>query len=94
MKTIPASKFRQIVFLSITLSLWGDTNTLAGSEPKELGQVKLNEAQSNSQFPKFLVLDKENRKQSLIKIENPTGRKDIIQKQTGIPYFNILEAPG
>ena len=94
MKTIPASKFRQIVFLVITLSLWGDTKILAGSEAKELGKVKLNEAQSNSQFPKFLVLDKENGKKSLIKIENPTGRKDIIQKQTGIPYFNILEAPG
>ena len=83
MKTIPASKFRQIVFLSITLCLWGDTNTLAGSEPKELGQVKLNEAQSNSQFPKFLVLDKQNGRKSLIKIEKQLGEKEIIQKETG-----------
>ena len=77
MKTIPSSKFRQIVFLSITLCLWGDTNTLAGSEPKELGQVKLNEAQSNSQFPKFLILDKENGKKIKRVLEEVSERLEI-----------------
>ena len=80
MKSRPTSKLRLIVFFSITLSLWCDTITLANSEPKDLEQVKLDEAQSNSQFPKFLVLDKQNGKKSLIKIEKQTGRKDILQK--------------
>ena len=56
---------------------------MAESEPKDLEQVKLNEAQSKSQFPEFLVLDKPNGKKSLIKIEKQSGEKGIIQKQTG-----------
>ena len=69
--------------MTITLFLWCDTITSTESEPKDLEQVKLNEAQSKSQFPKFLVLDKPNGKKSLIKIEKQSGRKEIIQK-TGV----------
>ena len=83
MKSRPSSKFRLIVFLSITLSLWYDTITLAESEPKDLEQVKLDEAQFNSQFPKFLILDKQNGRKSLIKIEKQLGWKEMVQKETG-----------
>ena len=83
MKYRSASMFRLIVFLTITLSLWCDTITLAESEPKDFEQVKVDEVQSNSQFPKFLVLDKPNGRKSLIKIEKQLGGKEIIQKETG-----------
>ena len=83
MKYRPASKFRLIVFLSITLSLWCETITLAESKPKDLEQIKLDEVQSNSQSPKFLVLDRQNGRKSLIKIEKQLGGKEIIQKETG-----------
>merc|ERR1712212_329091 len=73
MKSRPSSKFRLIVFLSITLSLWCDKITLANSEPKDLEQIELDKAQSNSQFPNFLVVDKKNGKKSLIKIEKQTA---------------------
>jgi len=82
MKYRPASKFRLIVFLTITLSLWCYTFTLAESEPKDLEQVKVDEVESNSQFPKFLVLDKQNGRKTLIKIEKQLGGKESIQKET------------
>ena len=83
MKYRPASKFRLIVFLYILLSLWCDTITLAESEPKDLEKVKLDEAQSKRPFPRFLVLDKQNGRKSLIKIEKQLGGKEIIKKETG-----------
>jgi len=89
MKYRPASKFRLIVFLTITLSLWCDTITLAESEPKDFEQAKVDEVQNNSQFPKFLVLDKQNGRKSLIKIEKQLGGKEIIQKETGHKSQNL-----
>ena len=67
-------KLRLIVFLPTILVLWDDKGTLAVSVPQ---------MHDNSQFPKFLVLDKPGGKKSLIEIEGKTGRKEAVQKRTG-----------
>jgi len=69
-------KLRLIVFLPSILVLWDDKGTLAVSVPQ---------MHDNSQFPKFLVLDKPGGKKSLIEIEGKTGRKESVQKQTEEP---------
>jgi len=73
MKGGVVTKLRLIVFLPSILVLWDDKGTLAGSIPQ---------MHKNSQFPKFLVLDKPGGKKSLIEIEGKTGRKESVQKQT------------
>merc|ERR1712224_558417 len=76
MKGGVVTKLRLIVFLPSILGLWDDKGTLAVSVPQ---------IHDNSQFPKFLVLDKPGGKKSLIEIEGKTGRKESIQKQTEEP---------
>merc|ERR1712198_339477 len=83
MKAGVLTKLRLIALLSSLLFLWGDKTTLAGSEMHSKGKVILGETHDNSQFPKFLVLDKTSRRKSLIEIEGKTRRKESIQKQTG-----------
>ena len=76
---------RIIIFLTI-LFLWDDKSTSAGSVfhwQDSKGKVMLGETQDNSQFPKYLVVDKPGGKKSLIEIEGKTGRKESVQKQTG-----------
>merc|ERR1712135_70726 len=74
MKGGVVTKLFLIVLLPSILVLWDDKGTLAGSIPQ---------MHKNSQFPKFLVLDKPGGKKSLIEIEGKTGRKESVQKQTG-----------
>jgi len=76
MKGGVVTKLRLIVFLPSILVLWDDKGTLAGSIPQ---------MHKNSQFPKFLVLDKPGGKKSLIEIERKTGRKESVKKQTEEP---------
>merc|ERR1712198_796579 len=73
MKGGVVTKLCLIVFLPAILVLWDDKGALAGSVPK---------MHDNSQFPKFLVLDKPGGKKSLIEIERKTGRKESVKKQT------------
>ena len=79
MKGGVVTKLRLIIFLPSLLVLWDDKGTLAGSVPQ---------MNDNSQFPKFLVLDKPGGKKSLIEIEGKTGRKESVQKQTGAQNFD------
>ena len=79
MKGGVVTKLRLIVFLPSILVLWDDKGTLAVSVPQ---------MHDNSQFPKFLVLDKPGGKKSLIEIEGKTGRKESVQKQTGAQNFD------
>jgi len=83
MKAGVLTKLRLIAFLSSILFLWDDKTTLAGSVMHSKGKVILGETHDNSQFPKFLVLDKPSGRKSLIEIEGKTRRKESIQKQTG-----------
>ena len=79
MKGGVVTKIRLIVFLPSVLVLWENKGSLAASIPQ---------MQDNSQFPKFLVLDKPDGKKSLIEIEGKTGRKESVQKQTGEQNFH------
>merc|ERR1712198_471639 len=83
MKAGVLTKLRLIALLSSLLFLWDDKITLAGSAMHSKGKVILGETHDNSQFPKFLVLDKPSGRKSLIEIEGKTRRKESIQKQTG-----------
>jgi len=74
MKGGVVTKLHLIVFLPSILVFWDDKGTLAGSVPQ---------MQDSNQFPKFLVLKKPGGKKSLIEIEGKTGRKELVQKQTG-----------
>jgi len=74
MKGGVVTKLHLIVFLPSVLVSWDDKGTLAGSVPQ---------MQGSNQFPKFLVLKKPGGKKSLIEIEGKTGRKELVQKQTG-----------
>jgi len=74
MKGGVVTKLHLIVFLPSILVFWDDKGTLAGSVPQ---------MQDSNQFPKFLVLKKPGVKKSLIEIEGKTGRKELVQKQTG-----------
>merc|ERR1712198_725424 len=80
MKGGVVTKLRLIVILPCILVLWVDKGTLAGSVPQR---------NDNSQFPKFLVLDKPGGKKSLIEIEGKTGRKESIKKQTDHDYSDV-----
>jgi len=66
------TKLRLIIFLPSILVLWENKGSLAASIPQ---------MHDNSQFPKFLVLDKPDGKKSLIEIVGKTGRKESVQKQ-------------
>jgi len=88
MKVGVLTKLCQIAFLSSLLFLWDDKTTLAGSVMQSKGKVIFDETQDNSQFPKFLVLDKPSGRKSLIEIEGKTRRKESIQKQTGYECKN------
>merc|ERR1712198_213984 len=83
MKAGVLTKLRLIALLSSLLFLWDDKTTLAGSVMHSKGKVILGETHDNSQFPKFLVLDKTSRRKSSIEIEGKTRRKESTQKQTG-----------
>merc|ERR1712126_213590 len=72
MKGGVVTNLRLIVFLPSILVLRDEKGTLAGSIPQ---------MHENSQFPKFLVLDKPGGKKSLIEIEGKTERKESVQKQ-------------
>ena len=79
MKGGVVTKLRLIVFLPSILVLWDDKGTFAVSVPQ---------MHDNSQFPKFLVLDKPDGKKSLIEIVGKTGRKESVQKQAGAQNFD------
>ena len=79
MKGGVVTKLRLIVFLPSILVLWENKGSLAASIPQ---------MHDNSQFPKFLVLDKPGGKKSLIEIERKTGRKELVKKQTGAQNFD------
>merc|ERR1712136_29608 len=83
MKAGVLTKLRLIAFLSSILFLWDDKTTLAGSEIHGKEKIILGETHDNSQFPKFLVLDKPSGRKGLIEIEGKTRRKESIQKQKG-----------
>jgi len=72
MKGGVVTKLRLIIFLPSILVLWENKGSLAASIPQ---------MHDNSQFPKFLVLDKPDGKKSLIEIVGKTGRKESVQKQ-------------
>merc|ERR1712136_221990 len=83
MKAGVLTKLRLIAFLSSILFLWDDKTTLAGSVMHGKGKVILGETHDNSQFPKFLVLDKPSGRKSLIEIEGKSRRKESNQTQIG-----------
>ena len=83
MKARVVTKLCRIIFLFSILILWDDKSTLAGSVLHSKGKAMSGEMQDNSQFPKYLVVDKPGGKKGLIEIERKTGRKDTVQKQTG-----------
>ena len=84
MKVSVVTKLRLITFSSSILFLWDDKSILAGSVPHCKEKLMLDETQDNSQFPKFIVIDKPGGKKGLIEIERTNGRKESVQRQAGV----------
>ena len=83
MQTTQVSRFHIIIFLTIISFLSNNKNAFANTVPESSGKIMSVKTPDNVKSPDYLVIEKQNGKKSLIKIEKQERRTDLLERKDG-----------